>query len=181
MMKLHLPTSSRSVAAVAVALAAVALAFVVSGQVPAARASGPGGQYSSDTDEATVAQVLGRPLPRPTLALVAGMSRSALTIDPISNDPFGAPAPRIVRTSFGLGGRDVALLSVFKGTYKSGTPDEVVVLSGRRVDIFARVLPDGSTDVGYLWGEGGLVYNFHINVGQGITRPVADELAGSVR
>lgn len=128
-------------------------------------------------DEALASRILGQSLPRPGLAPFS-LSRSELTADP----PTQGGMPRMVRQAFAINNTNVALLTVFRGTFDpaAGTSGPVINLNGRTVGVSSRQIPDGSVAVGYVWSAHGLVYNFHINLVHGITRQIADQLAASI-
>jgi hypothetical protein len=147
---------------------------------PLARQIAAGGPidnlHRSASDEAAAGLILGQTLPtiqRP----ISGFARTELTASPV--DP-GTPIPRMVHQAFAVDGTNIALLTVFRGTFTPNNYDIAIEDRGALVGISVRTILDGSTDVAYVWSRHGLVYNLHINLSHGIDRPLADRIAASI-
>jgi hypothetical protein len=131
-------------------------------------------------DEALAARVLGQPLPRPALPPI-GWTRTQLTLTPA--DPAMPVIPAMVHQAFGIGGTNVALLTIFKGSMVMDVPtafDGTINLNGAVAGIKTHQLPDGSMAMNYKWNRHGLVYNLEINLAHGIDRSIADRVAASI-
>jgi hypothetical protein len=135
---------------------------------------------AQDVDEALATIILGQSLPRPGLSSFV-LTRSELTADPPSVGGVSA-MPRLVRQAFAVNKVNVALLTVFRGTFNptTGTAGTVLNLNGRDVGVSSTQIPDGTLAIGYVWSAHGLVYNFHVNLNYGISRDIADQLAASI-
>jgi len=91
--------------------------------------------------------------------------------------------PAMVHQAFGIGGTNVALLTIFKGSMVMDVPtafDGTINLNGAVAGIKTHQLPDGSMAMNYKWNRHGLVYNLEINLAHGIDRSIADRVAASI-
>lgn len=145
-----------------------------------ATASGGGpieGRHRLGTDEISAAAILGQQLPLVS-APVAVFARTELTAD--QTDLAAPGIPRMVHQAFAVDGTNIALLTVFRGSFVPDNYDVAVVDRGAVIGVTVRTILDGTTDVGYVWSRHGLVYNFHINLSHGIDRSLADRIATSI-
>lgn len=160
-------------------VAVVSVVILAAIAVVAANAGGgpPAPNVALDGDEAAARVVLSHPLPQ-VRDTASGLQRVQLTID--QPPPPGVTSFRAVHQSYAKDGRKMARLDVWRGAVQSseGTP---VKLDGRDVRVAARTIPDGTTDVSFLWQSDGLVHQLHINLVNGIDRNDADRIAASVR
>jgi hypothetical protein len=152
------------VAGLALGLATGGLVFGDVGQIATRAAS-----------YAEAAMVLGGPVPE-IRDLPAGMTRSGIGIDP-ENKPVG---PRNVLISYAVGGRNVALLTLWRGSLGrfDGSPTKIGDADGT---VSVNRIHDGTENVGYAWERNGLSFELNVNLVSGITRDVADRMAASVR
>jgi hypothetical protein len=126
-------------------------------------------------DDATAEAILSHSLPK-IRDLTGGLFRSALTISeaPPQN------VPRHINQSWAIGGRNLALLTVWRGT--TGHADgSQTILGGHVTYVASRAIFDGTTDVSYAWDYDGLAHILHVNLGHGLSREDADRIAGSVK
>jgi hypothetical protein len=148
---------------------------------PAPQAGAPS-RWSVDVTEAQATAILGRELP--VLRLPRALVRTALTADPEASEPTTRPVPRMVRQSFATQGRNVALLTIFRGsslTSLDGAGTVITMADGISRNIRTKQLGDGTTNVGYYWSSNGLLFAFDVNLVLGIDRTAADALASSIR
>lgn len=130
--------------------------------------------------DAEAAAVLGVPVPRPTF-LPLGLTRSAITLDEKDNSVGLTQSDRKVRQSFAIGGRYVALLTVFRATLGTSLDKTTTVQLGKfQAQLFTKTLADGSENLSYRWQQGTLAMFMDINLVSGLTREIADRIVASV-
>jgi hypothetical protein len=125
--------------------------------------------------------VLGRPLPSPAV-LPVGMTRAAIGIE--GPPPLGLPCCRIVRVSYAINGRNVALMDIHRqDQIGPGNVGEINATLAGVPAIIQQTRPPllEADDVWYVWARDGLLIGLHVLLAEGITREAADEFAASIR
>lgn len=178
------------IAAVAVGMVTLALTSST-----VARLLDPNADVAKVSSEAEARSVLGVSLPTPR-ALPDQMARIEIVVDQARPPVGNIQQIRSVHQTFAFRGVPLARLHINRGAIGtvvgSGTlevggvkgqipPVVRRTLDGMEVQYTQRQLPGAPDLVSYYWESGGLAFEFHAQLANGLTRDMVDRIVRSVR